>query len=316
MKMAYFIVLAAILTTFVSGQMTPGSNPYLTSSLREDGDHELCTDPVDSGSYVHKLEKRSFLPPVTCTKDHELGAVRAKVHCQPRPRLVRLPWPNDTSVHKMTPSHVEVNRCSGGCFHRQQSCLPTRVKKKKIPVLLAQCAIHSSKCDKICAEVEIDEHTDCGCECKIKRHHCNEKQFYREELCSCHCKDLSEVQACHDSGRVWDPGMCMCRCPLASLQQCSTNYVFDFTNSCKCIPEESNELPGERKERSHNIPKNTNITIVVVGSLILCVFILFAVVVSLVHYVKRLKRRLRHSAEVLVPSNTSVHIRGSGRTAS
>ena len=78
-----------------------GSNPYLTSSLREDGDHELCTDPVDSGSYVHKLEKRSFLPPVTCTKDHELGAVRAKVHCQPRPRLVRLPWPNDTSVHKV-----------------------------------------------------------------------------------------------------------------------------------------------------------------------------------------------------------------------
>ena len=35
---------------------------------------------------------------------------------------------------QMTPSHVEVNRCSGGCFHRQQSCLPTRVKKKKIPV--------------------------------------------------------------------------------------------------------------------------------------------------------------------------------------
>ena len=87
-----------------------GSNPYLTSSLREHGDHELCTDPVDSGgSYVHKLEKRSFLPPVTCTKDHELGAVRAKVHCQPRPRLVRLPWPNDTSVHKVTKSYITLH---------------------------------------------------------------------------------------------------------------------------------------------------------------------------------------------------------------
>ena len=37
----------------------------------------------------------------------------------------------------MTPSHVEVNRCAGGCNHRQQSCLPTRVRKKKIPV--SQC---------------------------------------------------------------------------------------------------------------------------------------------------------------------------------
>ena len=38
---------------------------------------------------------------------------------------------------QMTPSHVEVNRCAGGCNHRQQSCLPTRVRKKKIPV--SQC---------------------------------------------------------------------------------------------------------------------------------------------------------------------------------
>ena len=43
-------------------------------------------------------------------------------------------------------------------------------------VLLAQCSIHSEKCDKTCAEVEIDEHIECGCECKIKRHHCNAKQ--------------------------------------------------------------------------------------------------------------------------------------------
>lgn len=43
-------------------------------------------------------------------------------------------------------------------------------------VLLAQCSIHSDRCDKICAEVEVEEHTECGCECKIKPHHCNEKQ--------------------------------------------------------------------------------------------------------------------------------------------
>ena len=34
----------------------------------------------------------------------------------------------------MTPGHVEVQRCDGGCFHRRQSCLPKRTKKVKIPV--------------------------------------------------------------------------------------------------------------------------------------------------------------------------------------
>ena len=78
-----------------------GGNPFTTSSLKEHGDHELCSDPLDSVSYLHRLEKRSYLPPVTCTKNHEMSVVRSKVHCQPRPRLVRLPWPNDTSVHKV-----------------------------------------------------------------------------------------------------------------------------------------------------------------------------------------------------------------------
>jgi hypothetical protein len=44
----------------------------------------------------------------------------------------------------------------------------------------------------------------------------------------------------------------MCRCPLATLQECSSKYIFDFTNSCKCIPEESNDV-GTRSERSHGV---------------------------------------------------------------
>ena len=29
--------------------------------------------------------------------------------CLPRPQVVRLPWPNSTEVHQMTPTHVEVS---------------------------------------------------------------------------------------------------------------------------------------------------------------------------------------------------------------
>ena len=43
-------------------------------------------------------------------------------------------------------------------------------------VLLARCTLHSHKCDKICVEVEVEEHLECGCECKVKRRHCNNKQ--------------------------------------------------------------------------------------------------------------------------------------------
>ena len=78
------------------------ANPFSTSSLKEHGDHELCTDPVDDYGSGHRLEKRSYLPPVTCTRTHEMDAVRSKVHCKPRTKLIRLPWPNDTSVHKVS----------------------------------------------------------------------------------------------------------------------------------------------------------------------------------------------------------------------
>ena len=63
---------------------------------------------MDEFSSGHRLEKRSYLPPVTCTRSHEMDAVRAKVHCNPRPRLIRLPWPNDTSVHKVNNKYVDM----------------------------------------------------------------------------------------------------------------------------------------------------------------------------------------------------------------
>ena len=74
------------------------------SSLREHHDTGLCSDPSIIGEVgnSHRVEKRSYLPPVTCTSFHEQNAVKSKVHCQPRPRVIRLPWPNDTSVQQVS----------------------------------------------------------------------------------------------------------------------------------------------------------------------------------------------------------------------
>ncbi len=68
-----------------------------SSSLHEHDELGLCSAPDP----IKRLEKRSYLPPVSCTGAHEISAVTAKVHCEPRDRVVALPWPNDTSVHQV-----------------------------------------------------------------------------------------------------------------------------------------------------------------------------------------------------------------------
>ena len=44
----------------------------------------------------------------SCSAEHIAEAVREGSPCQPRPVVVRLPWPNNTEVHQMTPTHVQV----------------------------------------------------------------------------------------------------------------------------------------------------------------------------------------------------------------
>ncbi len=45
----------------------------------------------------------------------------------------------------MTPSHVIVQRCTGGCSPLNPSCLPSQTRMKKIPVIVAKCGIKLGK---------------------------------------------------------------------------------------------------------------------------------------------------------------------------
>ena len=42
----------------------------------------------------------------------------------------------------MTPSHVLLKQCTGGCTLLEPSCLPSKTSTKKIPVLVAKCGIN------------------------------------------------------------------------------------------------------------------------------------------------------------------------------
>ena len=64
-----------------------------------------------------------------CSSDLISEAVAASElsSCQPRPLAVRLPWPNNTEVHQMTPTHVEVSRLIISIIVPRDSCCPPGV---------------------------------------------------------------------------------------------------------------------------------------------------------------------------------------------
>ena len=72
----------------------------------------LCLAPTLSSQCPGpEAGHRGHYSPRQCSADLISQAVAASEvsACQPRPQVVRLPWPNNTEVHQMTPTHVEVS---------------------------------------------------------------------------------------------------------------------------------------------------------------------------------------------------------------
>ena len=60
----------------------------------------------------------------------------------------------------MTPTHVEIMQCSGGCHRGNQACVPTLTQEKEVSVMLARCGIQTGKCEKECASLVVVEHLE------------------------------------------------------------------------------------------------------------------------------------------------------------
>ena len=74
----------------------------------------------------------------------------------------------------------------------------------------------------------------------------------------------------------------------------------------RCIPEDNN-IANERNQRSQEDLTGSRIPNwewLAIAALVIGVLFLLVLTISLVRHVSRLKKRLRHSAEVLVPSGT------------
>eukprot|EP00092_Neocalanus_flemingeri_P023164 GFUD01025117.1.p1 GENE.GFUD01025117.1~~GFUD01025117.1.p1 ORF type:complete len:295 (+),score=80.04 GFUD01025117.1:173-1057(+) len=239
----------------------------------------------------------SILTP--CSSDHISRAIRASCHCKPIMKVVKLDLPGNGSFTQMTPQFVSAYQCGGGCHTPSHSCVSTTRVSRLIPVLLSQCGMSAGQCAKSCATVTIEEDSACQCACLQQQRICaNARHSFNSHSCSCECQVEEEYTLCRDQGRVWDNKECVCRCPVEMVKPCSTGYTFDYSSTCSCIPEDTNDIikivTDERVERSDTLTAEDNkyIEMVIIAALAGIATVFFIIIVSLLHSVKALKRTI------------------------
>merc|ERR1719493_420656 len=157
-----------------------------------------------------------YLGEVTCNRAHISSSLRELSPCKPRDKVIALEWPNNTSADHLTPSHVTVLRCSGGCLSNFRSCVASKKRTRQVAVMLGSCRNRiKGRCEKKCMNVEVEDEVECECGCRMKAKDCRENQEYQSETCECECRDKEAMKKCLESGanRIWDASKCECVCP-------------------------------------------------------------------------------------------------------
>jgi len=259
------------------------------------------------GSCSSSVLPASPLSPTTCSSTHISSSLRATAACKPRDKVVKVPWPTNSSYDQLTPSHVTVKRCSGGCHGGSASCVPTATSKRKVAVLLARCPLGGGACDKECATVEVEDEVACGCGCRLEASSCRSDQVWKEETCSCHCSDTKATTTCLQVGRIWDHQSCACLCPPTN--PCPPDQTHD-PSSCSCLPlitTLEGQQRQERQERQEEDVLQLNWEHPVILTLASLNLLLISIIVVLVRKHRKLTRRLR-DRPTHVPSEMSKNL--------
>ena len=185
----------------------------------------------------------------TCSQrqmqDAWMRTMSEDIKCRPRPTIIPV---TVTSPHHtiMSPTHVQVNRCSGSCpqaHSSYHSCVPGKVSAKEVPVMLSPLSITPGVQDTVCSSVTVEEHDTCTCGCHVSPRDCHGKQHYIAHMCQCSC-DHAEKAECTARGWDWDSNLCLCKCPGSPYPTCPTGYYFDYLENCQCLPKWMAALPA------------------------------------------------------------------------
>ena len=119
--------------------------------------------------------------------------------------------------------------------------------------MMAKCGIGRGKCDKECAEVSLEEHIACQCECTLTDKMCtSETHSFNSDMCKCQCKDIIGKRECLDQGKVWDENSCKCGCSAFFSISIGTALS---KNTCEVIEKDTsnNNIKDNRIPRSNDI---------------------------------------------------------------
>ena len=122
--------------------------PYVTNSHQEITFQEETRLELKPLSYQRD--------PTNCSQDLIDEAIRWNAECIPRPTAVKVPSTHNS--WSRLPSHIMVNRCSGGCRNPKE-CLPSSQSMITIPILTGDCGLSTGQCDKSCSYINIPIHT-------------------------------------------------------------------------------------------------------------------------------------------------------------
>ena len=198
----------------------------------------------------------------------------------------------------MTPTHIEVLQCRGGCHRGHQGCVATQTRVKKVPVMLGKCGINTGKCEKECAHASIEEHVECGCACELTSEDCERNtHIFNKDLCSCQCKDTTAKRQCLDQSRTWSEESCLCGCPV--ITPCSIGMVYSNV-TCNCIPEVFTNITDLRMPRSSGDTFFSWQIIVILALLFLILALLVTIfgLISKLHSVQRMIKLARYKTNL------------------
>ena len=173
-----------------------------------------------------------------CTPLQQREALVDANSCEPRPTLIdlRQRLSNASAVIQVIPEYKTVSKCGGSCELFSHGCVSTATRTKSIEVMVVRTQYDQSRTNIECGVIEVEEDTACSCDCPVQASDCSADHYYESSSCRCLCNDQSGRNRCISRGMQWDPLRCMCTCPTSAWRVCSSGYVYDFTDTCQCIP--------------------------------------------------------------------------------
>nr|XP_045600896.1 balbiani ring protein 3-like isoform X1 [Procambarus clarkii] len=151
----------------------------------------------------------------------------------PKDALVPLPVPD--GLDWVYPGVWKVKRCSGQlCIKTNEHCAAVAAKNLTIKVEGMKL---NNIMEKICTQVTVEEHTECGCMCTKSQSSCRQNEVFSEAMCECLCSP--EVKNKCLARMEMFPGTCMwdprtCTCPCNRVIPCGTGQVW-VPEMCSCL---------------------------------------------------------------------------------